>query len=196
MASEPGRVTPVHVRNGLAARRAAAGIWCASANRVDATRLAGVAHNPAYQPERPAPGFESFILTPFVPLPYRWDVTLAPSPVPWPVSLLECYCHDQPPSVVATLPAAGHSAGAFLFGWLHCEVRLLPSLASLRRSIEADISAMPLGFSPPVVHCLRSVAWGHLRPWTAGATTVRPLLSRRLSNVVQIKLHNPCGRCD
>ncbi len=45
---------------------------------------------------------------------------------------------------VATLPAPEHSAGAFLFGWLHREVRLLPSLASLCRSTDADISQMPL----------------------------------------------------
>ncbi len=40
--SEPGRVAPVHVRNGLAARCAADGVWCSGANRVDTTRLAGV----------------------------------------------------------------------------------------------------------------------------------------------------------
>ena len=93
--SEPGRVASVHVRNGLAARRAADGVWCASANRVDTTRLAGV----------------------------------------------------------ATLPAAEHSAGAFLFGWVHREVRLLPTLASLCSSTDADISQMPLEFRLPVVHC-------------------------------------------
>ncbi len=81
-------------------------------------------------------------------IPYRRNVNLAPSPVPWLVSLVECCCHDQPPSVVATLPAATHSAGAFLFGWLHCEVRLRPSLASLRRSIRVDVSQMPLGYKP------------------------------------------------
>ena len=64
---------------------------------------------------------------------------------------------------LATLPAAEHSAGAFLFGWLHREVRLLPCLASLCRSIRACISQMPVGCSPPVVHCSCSVARGHLR---------------------------------
>ncbi len=63
-------------------------------------------------------------------------------------------------AVVATLPAPEHSAGAFLFGWLHCNVRLLPSLASLRRSIGACISLMPVGYSSPVVHYSRSAAWG------------------------------------
>ncbi len=61
---------------------------------------------------------------------------------------------------VTTLPAAEHGAGAFLFGRLHREVRRLPSLASLRRSIRADISQIPLGCSPPVVDCPRSAAWG------------------------------------
>ena len=59
---------------------------------------------------------------------------------------------------VATLPAAERSAGAFLFGWLHCEVRLLPSLASLCRRTDADISQMPVGCSLSVVHCSRPAA--------------------------------------
>ena len=33
--SEPGRVAPVHVRDGLAVGCAADGVWCAGANRVD-----------------------------------------------------------------------------------------------------------------------------------------------------------------
>ena len=45
--SEPGRVAPVHVRNGLAVHCASDDIWCAGANRVDTTRLAGVARLPA-----------------------------------------------------------------------------------------------------------------------------------------------------
>ncbi len=35
------RVAPLHVRNGLAGRGAMDGVWCAGANRVDTTRLAG-----------------------------------------------------------------------------------------------------------------------------------------------------------
>ncbi len=61
------------MESGLGVRCAADGVWCASANRVDTTRLAGVGHNRACQPEPPVPGFEQFILTPFLPpfLPYE-----------------------------------------------------------------------------------------------------------------------------
>ena len=45
--SEPGRVAPVHVSDGLAVRRASDDIWCAGPNRVDSTRLTGVAALPA-----------------------------------------------------------------------------------------------------------------------------------------------------
>ncbi len=61
--------------------------------------------------------------------------------------------------------------------------------------IRADISQMPLGYSPPVVHCSRLAAWGLLRPWRQ-VQLGRPLPSRRLSHVVQVERHNPGGGCD
>ena len=69
---------------------------------------------------------------------------------------------DRPPAVVATLPAGEHSAGAFPFGWLHGEVSLLPSLASLCTSIGADSPNTVIGFILPQVSWLRSVAPGQL----------------------------------
>ncbi len=133
------RVAPVQVRNGLAARRAADGVWCACANRVETTRLAGV----------------------------------------------------------ATLPAPEHSAGAFLLRWLHCEVRLWPSLASLYRSTDADISQMPLGYSPPVVHCCRPTARGRLSPGAAKDGGRAPLCGlsdgRRPGDATSSLAQRSCG---
>ncbi len=70
--------------------------------------------------------------------------------------------NDRPPAVVATLPAGEHSAGAFPFGWLHGEVRPLPSLASLCTSIGAYFPRTAIGFILPQVSWLRSVAPGQL----------------------------------
>ena len=53
--------------------------------------------------------------------------------------------------------------------------------------VGAHISQMPLGFSPPVVHWFRSVAWRHLSP---GAATdgghARALSSPIVNFVVEI----------